>query len=159
MTGGGLRSVRGGGQELRRGLQAGQRRGGPSFRLLAGALDQAVIGAEQVREPEGRVVDVGAFVLEAEDVDPDVVEEGGAVDFVLQVGDLQLLDRARHGAVGGELPSHADVVEGAEPGVGVRVSRRGAGRRVEVPAEVEVRPRQRVSDGWHRPRSAPGPPR
>ncbi len=112
-----------------------------------------------MREPERRVVHVGAFMLEPEDGDPDVVEEGGAVDLVLQVGDFQLLDRPGHGPEGGELPADADVVEAAQPRVGGGVADRRARRGVEVPAKIEVGPRERVSDGWHRPRSAPGPPR
>ncbi len=89
---------------------------------------------------------MGAFVLEPEDGDADIVEQGGAVDLVLQPGDFHLLDGTGHGAIGGELSAHADIVEGAEPRIGAGVTGRRPGRRVEVPPEVEVGPGERVSD-------------
>src|SRR5690606_18997213 len=102
------------------------------------------------------VPDVGPLVLEAEDESADLVQEGGPVNLIPQVGGVELLDRAGERAEGGEVRAHRVGVEGAEsPVVGHGAGEAAVGW-IEMPLEVEVRPAE-IDDLRHQrgsPRSS-----
>jgi hypothetical protein len=59
-----------------------------------------------VKQPEGRIPDMGLFVLEPEDGDSDVVEQGRAVDLVRGVLNGQFLNPGLDGAERGQVLPH-----------------------------------------------------
>ena len=95
-------------------------------------------------EPEARVPDVGPLVLQPEDGAAHLAQERGAIDLVLQVVDLQLLDRARDRAKRGDVRPDGLRIEAAETSV-VRHQPGGARRRrIEMVLEVQVGPAEIV---------------
>ena len=108
---------------------------------------------EEVAQPEGRVPAVGLLVLEAKAENPHLVEQRGAVDLFLLVIDLDLLGGHRERPHGGEVLADTLLVEAAKAAIRVDPAGAARGRRVEVPADIEVRSAE-VVDGAHE-RSAP----
>ncbi|MBK7714976.1 MAG: hypothetical protein IPI38_06090 [Gemmatimonadetes bacterium] len=120
------------------GLEAAEQGEAAFAGVAVAAAQQRLEGAVEVAEPEARVVDVGALPLEPRNGDPHLVEEGGAVDLLLRILDLDLLRRRRDGLEGHQVLPHP--VQGV---VGQAVVVRGdplaaGGGGVEVPAKVEV---------------------
>ena len=88
------------------------------------------------------------LVLPARRRDPELAEQRGAVDLLLQIVDVELLDRAGDRPDCGNVRPHRVPVEPPEPVI-LRDNPVGARRRgVEVPLQVEVRPAE-IVDGCH----------
>jgi len=106
---------------------------------------------EQVAEPEPRVPDIGALVLQPEDGIPQLAQKRGAVDLPLHIVHIQLFHRSRHRTQRGDVSADALLVEPAETTV-VRHQTGGARRAgVEVILEVQVGLAEIVYCGHHAP--------
>ena len=123
----------------------GQGEGGGG--IGAGEGQQGQEGVAGVLDPERRVTSPWVFVFEAELLDPEVLEEGGAVDFRAGVGHIELLHRAGNGAERRDVGPDGIGIKGAEPGIVSGHAGPGGGGGVEVPAEIEKRLAEVVGAG------------
>ena len=139
-------------EEIRCRAQATEQGAGPVRRCGMGPAEDGVEGIVQVGQPETGIVHVRAFPLEAGDRDADLIEEGGPVDLLLLVVDVERLDRHRHRFVGHEVLAHPLRRKVAQPLVVCGEPRRAPRGGVEVPAKIEVGPVE-VGGGGHRFRS------
>ena len=89
-------------------------------------------------DPEDRVPLVRPLVLQPEDRAPELAQERGAVDLLLQVLDVELFDRARHRPERRDVRPDGGRVEPAQPAVVHHQPGLARGRRVEVVLEVQV---------------------
>src|SRR6266550_7799218 len=95
--------------------------------------------AEQVRQPELRILGLRLQLLEAPQRDANLVQQRGAVDLLLDIGGIRLLEGGRQRLERGEMGRE---LGGAEAAVAVVVPRHPRLRRgdgVHVPVEIEKR--------------------
>src|SRR5262245_26640927 len=99
-------------------------------------------------DPEDRVPLVRALVLQPEDPAPDLAQQRGPVDLLLEVVDVQLLHRPRHRPQRRDVLAHGHRVELPQPAVVRHQARRARRGGIEVVLEVQVGPAE-VVDGRH----------
>ena len=75
-------------------FQARAQRGGPGIGRAVATQQQVMESAEQMTDPELRVLGLRALLLEAVQRDPNLVEQRGAVDLVVEVVGAGFLERA-----------------------------------------------------------------
>src|SRR5213083_2896831 len=125
-------------QEPRQVLQSARERGGFLLRRPVAAAQQEVQPAEQVRQPERRILCLGALALEAAQHHADFVQERRTIDLVLELvggrlleGRGQGLERHEVGSEGDRAEAPVTVVVGLHP----RLRRRHG---VQMPSQIEV---------------------
>ncbi len=83
----------GGAQEIGDSLEALERGVSQSAGLVFGPNEKRVQRLEHVRQPKRRVARVGSFGIEPVVGNSDIIEEGGTIDFVLEIRDLHVFHR------------------------------------------------------------------
>ena len=91
--GGSFQGFLGGVQEIGDSLEALARGVSQAGSLVLGTNQQRVQRLEHVRQPKRRVARVGSFGIETVVGNADIIEEGGTVDFVLEIRDLHVFHR------------------------------------------------------------------
>ena|SRR5216117_3507257 len=95
--------------------------------------------AEQVRQPELRILRLRLQLLEAAQRDANLVQQRGAVDLLLEVGGIRFLQGGRKRLERGEMGRERGGAEAAVAVVVARDSRLRCGDGIHVPVEVEKR--------------------
>src|SRR6185503_754554 len=126
-------------QERRNVLEPADRRGRLLCRRAIGRQQQMMEAAQQVREPEFRVLGLRANMLEPPQRDPDFVQQRGAVDLFLEIGRVHFFQRRGNRLQRRELRPERGMTE---PSVAIVVARHAGlrrGHRIHVPVEIEER--------------------
>ena len=115
-----------------------ERRGRPRAGVGGVPRQHRVQPLEEMVDPEDRVPLVRPLVLQPEDRAPELAQQRGAVDLLLQVLDVELLDRARHRPERRDVRPDGGHVEAAQPAVVRHQPGLARGGRVEVVLEIQV---------------------